>query len=602
MERPLRATLVSRQLAVTIGRAVRMARAASPSSFRSVLTLSVFPALIPPAIVWLGKHLVDLVVEANRGTTTSDLLPTVAALGITTAALRALSTIQGHRREMLASAVELHSERRLLERVSAADLGYFDRSEWYDRVGRATRDLSWRPASVVHSLVASVSGAVGLLGMAALLTALSPALVVIALASVLPIGILQRRVNREIYGFWTGAAGDDRRRQYLRELLTRPESASEVRAFGLAPELLSRHIRAIEDRVSALGRLYGRADGEIVLSAIVTGLTLAVAYGFVAERGLKGDFTPGDLTIVIGAFTVATGQMGALLRSLLDLHHNARFLEDYFSLLDLPPLLVVPAESTPLPAHLDDGLRLEGVTFAYPGGRGPAVRDISLQVRPGELLAIVGANGAGKSTLVKLLLRFYDPDEGVVSVGGVDVREVDPLELRQRIGVLFQDFVRYEFTLRDNITLGRPGILHMDDDVNDVLRAVHADSIGRSLGRGLDSALGRRFDGGTDLSAGQWQRLALARLLYRNADVWVLDEPTSSLDPDAEAAIISQLRDVLQDRVGIVIAHRFSTVRAADRIAVITSGRITELGTHEQLVAASGTYARLFERQAADYR
>jgi ATP-binding cassette subfamily B protein len=227
---------------------------------------------------------------------------------------------------------------------------------------------------------------------------------------------------------------------------------------------------------------------------------------------------------------------------------------------------------------------------------------LSLQIRSGELIALVGENGAGKSTLVKLLLRFYDVDRGSIRVGGVDLRDLDPEELRSRIGVLFQDYASYELSVRENVGMGRPDGVIDDNRVTEALRDSRSEWLVKKMSKGLDSRVGRLFEGGHDLSGGEWQRLALARIMYRDADIWILDEPTSSLDPEAEAGIFAELKENLRGRIGIVISHRFSTVRIADRIAVVADGRVTELGTHEELLRADGRYAQLFELQAAGYR
>ena len=247
-------------------------------------------------------------------------------------------------------------------------------------------------------------------------------------------------------------------------------------------------------------------------------------------------------------------------------------------------------------------IEFDDVTFTYPGGTEPAVAGLNLEVRSGELLALVGENGAGKSTLVKLLLRFYDPDQGSVRVGGVDLRETDPEVLRNRIGVLFQDYASYELSVRENVVMGRPDGKVDDERVMEALRDSRCEWLVKKMPKGLDSKVGRLFEGGHDLSGGEWQRIALARIMYRDADIWILDEPTSSLDPEAEAGIFAELKENLKGRIGIVISHRFSTVRIADRIAVIADGRVTELGTHEELLRAQGRYAQLFELQAAGYR
>jgi ATP-binding cassette subfamily B protein len=255
-----------------------------------------------------------------------------------------------------------------------------------------------------------------------------------------------------------------------------------------------------------------------------------------------------------------------------------------------------------MPPPKGASIEFRQVGFRYPGGAEPVLRELSLTIDGGELVALVGANGAGKTTLVKLLLRFYDPQQGSVRLGGVDLRELDPLELRRRIGVLFQDYGAYELRVRDNVRFGRVERPQEEAAMRASLAAAEAGALVDRLPGGLDAVVGRLFEGGRDLSTGEWQRLALARLLYRAADVWVLDEPTASLDAEAEASVFAELRRHLRGRSAIVISHRFSTVRSADRIAVIEGGRVVELGHHDQLVAAGGRYAQLFELQAAGYR
>jgi ATP-binding cassette subfamily B protein len=264
--------------------------------------------------------------------------------------------------------------------------------------------------------------------------------------------------------------------------------------------------------------------------------------------------------------------------------------------------LPLTARATALdpPAGAPPRVELLGISKRFAATQ--ALDDVSLDLLPGEVHGLVGENGAGKSTLVKLLLRFYDADRGSVRVGGVDLRDVDPDALRSRIGVLFQDYATYELSVRENVVMGRPDVEVNEARVMDALRDSRSEWLVKKMPNGLDSKVGRLFEGGHDLSGGEWQRLALARIMYRNADIWILDEPTSSLDPEAEAGIFAELKANLKGRIGIVISHRFSTVRIADRIAVVADGRVTELGTHEELLRAEGRYAQLFELQAAGYR
>ncbi len=323
---------------------------------------------------------------------------------------------------------------------------------------------------------------------------------------------------------------------------------------------------------------------------------------FVALRGISGAISPGGVVLVIGAFTAVSGTLGQITSTFVAVDQHTAFLEDYFSFLSIGPLVPVPLRPRSIPPGKVDGIDFDEVCFSYPGGSGAAVEGLDLHIRSGELLALVGENGAGKSTLVKLLLRFYDPQGGSIRVGGIDIKEMDPEQLRSRIGVLFQDYATYELSVRENILMGWPYKEAGEEQVAKALRDSRSEWLVKKLPNGLDSKVGRLFEGGHDLSGGEWQRLALARIMYRNADIWILDEPTSSLDPEAEASIFAELKENLKGRIGIVISHRFSTVRIADRIAVIADGHVTELGSHEELLEAGGRYAELFELQAAGYR
>ncbi|MGH7180189.1 MAG: ABC transporter ATP-binding protein [Tepidisphaeraceae bacterium] len=427
-------------------------------------------------------------------------------------------------------------------------------------------------------------------------------LVILAIAAAVITLVLERRVNERLYEFFYKETPEERERDYLGGLLVQPRTTKEIRASVLADYLLGRHRKLSEDLFEQRARMYRAATRVSMLTGLVTGTTLALAYVFVAVRGLAGTIDPGGIVLVIGAFTTVSGALDQVASTFVSVDQHTTFLDDYFSFLAIEPLVPVPAQPRSIPSRLDKGVEFDDVSFSYPGGTEPAIAGLNLHIRNGELIALVGENGAGKSTLVKLLLRFYDADQGSVRVGGVNVKDLDPEVLRSRIGVLFQDYASYELSIRENVVMGRPDGKIDDERVMEALRNARSEWLLKKMPKGLDSKVGRLFEGGHDLSGGEWQRLALARIMYRDADIWILDEPTSSLDPEAEAAIFAELKENLKGRIGIVISHRFSTVRIADRIAVVADGRITELGTHEELHAAEGRYAQLFELQAAGYR
>jgi ATP-binding cassette subfamily B protein len=413
---------------------------------------------------------------------------------------------------------------------------------------------------------------------------------------------LERQMTSRLYEFFYQETPEEREREYMGDLLAQPRTTKEIRAYVLADYLLGRHRKLSEDLFKQREQMFRSATRISMLSGLVTGTALALAYVFVAVQGVAGAIDPGGVVLVIGAFTTVSGALGQISSTFVAVDQHTTFLDDYFSFLAIDPLVPVPAKPRSVPSRLSKGIEFDNITFSYPGGTEPAVAGLSLHIRSGELIALVGENGAGKSTLVKLLLRFYDADQGAVRVGGVDLKELNPEALRSRIGVLFQDYASYELTIRENVVMGRPAGEVDDQRVMEALRDSRSEWLVKKMPNGLDSKVGRLFEGGHDLSGGEWQRLALARIMYRDADIWILDEPTSSLDPEAEAGIFAELKENLRGRIGIVISHRFSTVRIADRIAVIADGRVTELGTHEELLEAKGRYAQLFELQAAGYR
>ena len=580
-----------------------LAWAASPQLLIRYSLLGVVSAALPPVTVLLGAMLVNRIADARlHPIEFHNVLPIVLGLWLAVGVQRAIGAYQGYGRNLFVRRVQLEAERRLLDQAARVDLGHFDNSDWHDRLARAKRDVSWRPGDLTWSVLGLSANVVTIALMATLLATLHPLLVILALAAALLSLALERQVTSKLYEFFYRETPEEREREYLGDLLVQPRTTKEIRAYVLADYLLGRHQKLSEDLFAERERMYRSGTRVSLLTGLVTGTTLALAYLFVAVRGMNGSIDPGGVVLVIGAFGTVSGTLGQISSTFVAVDQHTTFLEDYFSFLAIEPLVPVPAHPRKLPPGPIAGIEFDDVAFTYPGGTEPAVSNLNLRIRPGELIALVGENGAGKSTLVKLLLRFYDPGQGRVRIGGIDARDMDPRDLRDRIGVLFQDYATYELSVRENVVMGRPDVPVSDEHVMQALRDARSDWLIRKMPHGLDSKVGRLFEGGHDLSGGEWQRLALARIMYRDADIWILDEPTSSLDPEAEAAIFAELKDQLHGRMGLVISHRFSTVRIADRIAVIADGHVAELGSHDELLRAGGRYAQLFELQAAGYR
>lgn len=587
--------------------AMELAWAASPHSLIRYSLLGVVNAATAPVSIWLGAALVNRIAEARaQALPFNDLLIIVIGLWLVFGMQRAIGAYIGFGRNLFVRRVELEAERRLLEKAAKVDLGHFDNSDWHDRLARAKRDVSWRPSDLTWSVLGLSRDVVTIALMAALLASLHYLLVILSVGSSIISLLLERRVNARIYEHFYRETPEERERNYLGDLLVQPRYVKELRAYVIADYLLGRHRNLTEYLFKKREDLYRSGTRISTLTGLITGTALALAYLFVAIQGTTGRIDPGGVVLVIGAFTSVAGTLGQISSTFVAVDQHTKFLDDYFSFLAIEPLVKAPDKPIPISPAFSDGIEFENVTFTYPGGAEPALSNLNLQIRDGELVALVGENGAGKSTLIKLLLRFYDPDQGTIRVNGLNVRHLTPETLRDRIGVLFQDYASYELTVRENVVMGRPNhkiVGKVDDQkVMKALQSARSDWLLKKMANGLDSKVGRLFEGGHDLSGGEWQRLALARIMYRDADVWILDEPTSSLDPEAEAAIFAELKENLKGRIGIVISHRFSTVRIADRIAVITDGRVSELGTHDELIATNGRYAQLFELQAAGYR
>lgn len=583
--------------------AMSLAWAASPKLLIRYTILGMINAIMPPVSVYLGSVLVDKIAQAQvKSLQFEDVLYVVAGLWITFVVQRALGAYMGYGRNLYVRRVELEAESRLLEKAARVDLGHFDNSDWHDRLARAKRDVSWRPGDLTWSILGMSGNIVTILLMAGLLASLHYVLVILALGTAFLSLALESRVTTKLYRYFYKETPEERERQYLGELLVQPRNTKEVRAYVLADYLLGRYKKLSDELFKQRQQMFRMGSRMSAISGVITGTVLTLAYVFVAWKGIHGSISPGAVVLVIGAFTSVAGTLGNISSTFVSIDQHTTFLDDYFSFLSIEPLVPVPSKPSSIPEIQVQGIEFNNVSFTYPGGTGAALTGLNLHIRKGELMALVGENGAGKSTLIKLLLRFYDVQEGSVSIGGINVKDIAPEELRNRIGVLFQDYATYELSVRENVVIGRPNGTPDDVKVIKALQDARSEWLVNRMPNGLDSKVGRLFEGGHDLSGGEWQRLALARIMYRNADIWILDEPTSSLDPEAEAAIFAELKENLQGRIGIVISHRFSTVRIADRIAVIDDGSVKELGTHKELIAAGKRYAQLFELQASGYR
>jgi ATP-binding cassette subfamily B protein/ATP-binding cassette subfamily C protein len=586
---------------------LRLVWAADRRGAVALLGLTALLALLPAAVAWVGKLIVDGVVAAAAGGG-PDAARRVGGLVALEAGLMAvqllLTRLAGARRELLRANLGNLVNERILEKALELELRHFEDSETYDKMQNARREASSRPLSLALQLVAIGQNAVTLLALSGLLWRLSPASVAVVVAASVPAFLAEARLAGESFRLLSWRAPEGRRLNYLEWILTRDAHVKEVKLFGLGPLVLGRY-RALfrkffaEDRRLARRRLAAGVAFGLVSLAAFYGM-----YALMAGRAAAGAITLGDLTLYIVVFRQGQAAIQAVLAAVGGLYEDALFMQNLFAFLAIPAGAERPrvAPAATLPRGRPLPIELDRVSFRYPGRDAWALEDVSLTLRPGETLGLVGENGAGKSTIVKLLLRLHEPTTGAIRWGGVDLRDLDPSDLRSRIGAVFQDYVRYQFSAGENIGLGEPA--HLDDQARVEAAAAQggADALVASLPQGYQTVLGGWFERGHELSAGQWQKLAVARAFMRqDAELLVLDEPTAAIDAEAEHELFERFRQLAAGRAALVISHRFSTVRLADRIAVLHGGRLVELGSHRELLAQGGRYAHLFRLQARGY-
>jgi ATP-binding cassette, subfamily B, bacterial len=437
---------------------------------------------------------------------------------------------------------------------------------------------------------------------AVLMLRFSPWLVAILLATSIPAFIAETRYSERGFRLLTRRAPETRQVNYLSRLLTEDTAAKEIKLFNLGGTLLERYKRLFdkffqEDKSLALRR----AGAGFGLGLIAT-LGFYGSYAWIVWHTVQGKISLGDMTLYLTIFRQGQSTFQSILSAIGNIYENNLFMANFFEFLELQPRMKLAAQQRRLSNPLRGGIEFRNVGFRYPGSDQWALRAVNLIIRPGEKIALVGHNGAGKTTLIKLLSRLYDPTEGHILIEGIDISELDPLELQQRIGVIFQDFVRYHLPVRENIGFGQIDAIGDFDRIAGAARKSGASAVIEELPAGYETMLGRWFHDGHELSLGQWQKIALARAFMREADILVLDEPTASVDARTEYEIFQNFKALTERKMAILISHRFSTVRMADRIAVIEEGHVTELGTHEELLRREGTYAQLFSMQAEGYR
>lgn len=594
------------------GRALRLVWATSVALTLMLGGLTLLAGLLPAAVAYVGALIVDAVLAASHAHAAGApaviepvlwLVALEAALMAGSAGVqRALSLCQSLLRAQLGQRINV----MILEKALTLALAQFEDSEFYDKLTRARREASSRPLSLVMRTLGLLQNAVSLLSFGALLIAFSPWAVLLLILAGLPAFIAEARFSGDAFRLFRWRSPETRMQLYLETVLAREDHAKEVKLFGLGPLFLDRY-RAIFGKLYAEDRkLALRREGWGFGLGLLATAALYGAYGWIAWTTVLGRISLGQMTLYLALFRQGQAAVSASLSAVGGMYEDNLYLSTLYEFLDTPVASRAPAPggaaSWPeIPG--ERGVRFDKVSFSYPGASEPALVDIDLHLQAGQSLALVGENGSGKTTLIKLLTGLYTPDRGRVLLDGRDLRDWDPAALRQRIGVIFQDFARYQIKVGENIGVG--DVRHFEDRarwLEAAEKGMAAEFIG-NLPAGYETQLGKWFREGRELSGGQWQKIALARAFMRSeADILVLDEPTAAMDAAAEATIFEHFRQLTRERIAILISHRFSTVRMADQIVVIERGHIVERGDHATLMAHNGHYARLFTLQAAGYR
>ncbi|GAB2682518.1 ABC transporter ATP-binding protein [Kribbella swartbergensis] len=579
--------------------AVRLVWSAAPRE----LTISVVLKLVNGAglalVFLLGKNLMALLLTDGPLPRTVDVLPKVVLVAALISVLGLIAAGGREVREVLSETVVRHAKERIVDVSAAVELQAYENPAFHNRLARAANSPH-RPIQLVDGLIGAVGALAGVAGIIAALLAIQPWLVPVVLAAAVPLTAGVLKAGQSLFGFHLRMTAATRARNYLFELLTGKPSATEVRAFGLTAHLLRRHgdlydAHMAELRRSARQRFRLAVAGNLALAA-----TLAAAIAVLLHLALSGRIALADAATAGAALLVLAERTMMTVMSVGDIYESGLFVEDFTSFLAFGPAAIAARPSRPAPTRFQR-LAVDNVTFTYPAATDPALRDVSLQINAGEVIALVGENGSGKTTLAKLLCRLYLPQHGTIRWDDTDTATVDPDDLRRNVAVIFQDFLHYALTARENIGFGSVDLIEDIPAVRAAARRAGVDRTILGLPDGYETILSPEYAGGRDLSIGQWQRVALARAFIRDAPLVILDEPTAALDPRAEHDLFASIRTLYAGRTVLLISHRYSTVRAADRIYVLRDGQIAEHGSHNELMAAEGHYAELFTLQAAAY-
>ena len=570
------------------------------------LALVLVQGVLPLASLYLMKLVVDAVTAGLTATDKGAAFSQVGFLIILTALVSLITSATGSAASFVSEAQGLNVTDRVQDIIHAksieADLEYYENSQYYDTLHRAQQEAPYRPTRILNGLLQVGQNLISLVAMVGLLVSLHWGVAIALFITAIPNVLVRLKYAKTMYKWSRGRTPAERLAWYFDWMLTRDSHAKEVRLFDLGTLFRTRYRELRKQLRQERLRIASRRSLADLGAQVVAMLGVFGSYAFIAYRTVHGMVTLGDLVMYYQAFQRGQGFLKDVLGGMAGLYEDSLFLSNLYEFLDLKRKVVEPARPQPVPRPMRSGIVFDHVQFRYPESSRSILENINFSIRPGEVVALVGENGSGKTTLVKLLCRLYDPGEGRITLDGIDLREFETTALRREMSVIFQDYAHYNLTARENIWFGNAALPADEAAIAEAARQAGADQLIKRLPLGYDTVLGKWFENGEELSIGEWQKVALARAFLRDAQIIVLDEPTSAMDAKAEYEVFERFRALLRGKAAILISHRFSTVRMADNIYVLDGGRIIEGGTHADLIRLNGTYARLFETQAKHYR